>query len=213
MSPGNGFFTRKRIEIAVCGMAHLFGEVAVVVPDTIAVHTYRALGYSEQQSLAKARSNGQSVKNRCQRAIERARTECPSANLRIVDWERDVASLAGYPDAYTKVCALFETNGTFRRDVLEKGRAVLTAKLDSALVTDAAVRECVEYLLNEFAYYLLLRASFGRDVVLPYHQDFGLGHGFCDGAYDEPQPGVGWLIYDIDLFGDDRSEHGVTYAN
>src|SRR5262249_46582201 len=119
MSPGNAFFTRKRIEIAVCGMARLFGEVTVVVPDAIAVHTYRALGYSEQQSRAKAKENGLNIKNRCQRAMERARIESPSTELRILDWECDVKSLPGYWEAYGRVCTLFDTNEHFRKDVLD----------------------------------------------------------------------------------------------
>src|SRR5262245_57233868 len=69
MSPGNAFFTRKRVEIAVCAMARLFGEVAIVVPDTIAVHTYRALGYDEKQSQAKAKKKGLNIRNHCLHAI------------------------------------------------------------------------------------------------------------------------------------------------
>lgn len=213
ISPGNAFFTRKRIEIAICGMARLFGEVNVIVPDTIAVHTYRALGYSEQQSYARAKENGLNIKNRCLRAIERARIESPSAKLRMLDWERDVTTLSGYWDAYAGVCRLFETNARFRNDVLDKGRAVLSAKQPETTIAEAAVREGVEYLLKEFAYFKLFRAAFGRNVVIPYHQDFALGQSFCDGGYAEPLPGIGWLIYDIDVFGANQITKGVSYAN
>lgn len=213
MSPGNAFFTRKRIEIAVCGMARLFGEVAVIVPDTIAVHTYRALGYDEKQSKAKAREHGVNIKNRCLRAIERARIETPSAKLRMLDWEQDVASLPSYANSYAKVCELFETHEQFRKDVLAKGRSLLASKLSPEAVTDAATRECIEYLLKEFAYFNLLRTAFGREVVVPYHQDFKLGYNFCDGGYQAPLPGVGWLIYDIELQGEARQSREVSYAN
>jgi tRNA-dependent cyclodipeptide synthase len=212
MSPGNAFFTRKRIEIAVCGMARLFGEVTVVVPDTIAVHTYRALGYDERQSRTKARENGLNIKNRCLRAMERARIESPSTELRILDWERDVTSSPGYGEAYDRVCALFDTNECFRKDVLNKGRSVLSAKLGEEAVTYTAVREGVEYLLKEFAYFSLFRNVFGRDVVVPYHQDFTLGQRFCDGGYHDPLPGVGWLIYEIEVAGEGQFERGVSHA-
>lgn len=212
-SPSNAFFTRKRIEIAVCGMARLFGEVNLIVPDTIAAHTYRALGYDERQSQAKAREHGINMKNRCLRAMERAQLEAPAARVRLLDWERDVAALPGYAEAYARVCHLFDTNAAFRADVLEKGYSVLTAKLPAASVTESAVREGIQYLLKEFAYFSLLRTAFGRDVVIPYHQDFTLGYRFCDGGYTAPLPGVGWLIYDIELAGESAMAKGASYAN
>jgi hypothetical protein len=57
----------------------------------------------------------------------------------------------------------------------------------------------VDYLLKEFAYFQICREAFGRDLVIPYHQNFTLGHSFCDGGYTEALPGVCWLIYEIAL--------------
>jgi tRNA-dependent cyclodipeptide synthase len=205
ISLGNTFFTRKRIEIAVCGMAHLFGQVTIVIPDVVTRHTYNALGYDEHKGRAKARAAGQKIKNRCLRAIERAHMANSSANLRILDWERDIYSLPGYWDAYAHVCRLFDTNGHFRKDVLDKGYSVLAKKLPEESITPAAVRECIEYLLNEFAFLMLCRGASGRDLVIPYHQDSALGQRFCDGEYQEPLPGVGYLIFEIELIGEAES--------
>ncbi|GAA4463222.1 hypothetical protein GCM10023189_41000 [Nibrella saemangeumensis] len=202
ISPGNAFFTRKRIEIAVCGMAQLFGEVAIVVPGPISAHTYRALGYGEEKVATKVRTEGQNIRNRCLRAMERAQIENPLAKLRILDWERDIESLPGYWDAYADVCRLFNTNEQFQKAVLDKGYSVLSAKLSEDTITPTAVRECVEYLLKEFAYLMLCRAASGKDLVIPYHQDFALGQGFCDGEYQDPLPGIGWLIFKIELVGE-----------
>ncbi|MCU0755319.1 MAG: hypothetical protein MUE46_09375 [Xanthomonadales bacterium] len=52
------------------------------------------------------------------------------------------------------------------------------------------------------------RAYFGRDLVIPYHQDFRLAQGLTDGRYLPAQDGVGWLNYDIDL--DDDTDHGAA---
>lgn len=127
MSFGNGYFTRKRIEVAICGMAHLFGEVAVV-PDTIAMHTYRGKGYSEQECRARVREYGLKMKKRSRRAIERIQAELPAARLHLLDWERD-ASLPDYPEAFAAVSELFDSNEHFRNDVLTKGGDVLSARL------------------------------------------------------------------------------------
>lgn len=199
ISPGNAFFTRKRVEVAICGMAQLFGEVTIVVPDTIGTHTYRALGLSEEKARTKARKEGLNIKNRCMRAMERALTDNPTAKLQLLDWENDIATLPGYRDTYAYVSRLFDTNPDFRQDVLAKGYEVLSKKIPEASITPTAVREGVEYLLKEFAYMMLSRDVFGRDLVIPYHQDFALGHRFCDGTYHAPLHGIGWLIFDIDM--------------
>ncbi|SHL96977.1 tRNA-dependent cyclodipeptide synthase [Chitinophaga sp. CF418] len=199
MSPGNAFFTRKRIEVAISAMAKLFDEVHVLVPDTIAAHTYRALGYSEQEAIAKAKRNGQNIKNRCLRAMERARIESPLSKLRMLDWDQDIATLPGYEESYANVCHLFDTNEAFRRDALDKGRSVLAGKLDSALITEAAALESIQYLLKEFAYMAICRNGENRDIIIPYHQDFALGHGFCDGQYQDALPGLGWVVFEIEL--------------
>jgi tRNA-dependent cyclodipeptide synthase len=202
MSPGNAFYTRKRIEVAICAMAELFGEVHMLVPDTISAHTYRALGYSGQESIAKAKKNGLNIKNRCLRAIELASIKSPSSKLRMLDWDEDIATLPGYQESYVGVCKLFETNAAFRQDVLDKGRSVLAAKLDNAFITEAAVQECIQYLLKEFAYLAICRNGEDRDIIIPYHQDFALGHSFCDGQYQEALQGIGWVVFKIELEGE-----------
>ncbi|WP_080055323.1 tRNA-dependent cyclodipeptide synthase [Spirosoma aerolatum] len=199
ISLGNTFFTRKRIEIAICGMAQLFGEVTIVIPDSVTAHTYRALGYDEARSKAKARTAGQKIKNRCLRAIERARKVNPSATIRILDWEQDISTLSGYWEAYTHACQIFDRNPHFQQAVLNKGYSVLAKRVPEASITRAAVRECIEYLFKEFAYLMVCRTALGRDLVIPYHQDSALGQRFCDGEYQEPLPGIGYLIFEIDL--------------
>jgi hypothetical protein len=78
----------------------------------------------------------------------------------------------------------------------------LAAKLDSALITEAAVLECIQYLLKEFAYLNICRTGADKDIIIPYHQDFALGHGFCDGQYQEALKGIGWVVFDIELAGE-----------
>lgn len=213
MSPGNAFFTRKRIEIAICGFAQLVGDVTVVVPDSISIHTYRALGYSEQDCVAKARRNGNDIKKRCLKAMEKASSQSPQARLHLLDWDRDIATLKDYEQAYLHVCDLYESNAAFRHEVLEKGRSVLCAKLNPLAVTEPAVQECIEYLLKEFAYLHICRQAHCRDLVMPYHQDFTLAQRFCDGTYGKALPGTGWLIFDISLVGEELTSIAPQHNN
>ena len=202
LSPGNGFFSRKRVEIAVCGFAHLSGNLAVIVPDAIAIHTYRALGYTEHEGWASVKRNSLSLKSRCRRAIEISRGGSP-ASVRMLDWDDDVSSQALYEEAYAEVRRLFETHQRFRKDVLLTALSVVQSKTDS-LIGESALVECSQYLLKELAYFRVCRALLGMDVLIPYHNLLGLGVGanFCEGLYGEPVPGVGWAVYDIDLFCD-----------
>jgi tRNA-dependent cyclodipeptide synthase len=211
-SPGNGYFTRKRVEIATCGFAALLGDVTLVVPDTINAHTYRAQGYSESESLAKARRHGRPLKSHSRAAIDRARKDGIDSEIRLVDWDRDVSPEPSFDEAYARVRALFEANAAFREDVLAKVGEVISGKTGNPNHSPEALREGAEYLLKEFAYMALSRDWFGRDIVVPYYQNFELGHRFFSGEYGEALPGMGWLLYEIEVFDMSNAEEGEANA-
>lgn len=212
-SPGNGYFTRKRVEIATCGLAALLGDVTVVVPDTINAHTYRAQGYSESESLAKARRHSRHLKSHSRSAIERAQKEGLDRGIRLLDWERDVSAAASYDEAYARVRTQFEENAAFRGDVLAKVGEVIFSKTGKANHSPEALREGAQYLLKEFAFLALARERFGRDIVLPYYQSFELGQRFVSGEYGEAPPGIGWLLYEIEIFDLSNTEEGEANAD
>lgn len=198
-SPGNGYFSRKRVEVAIAAMAALFDEVLVVVPDTIVEHTYRALGYAETQVAAKARSCSRNLQNRCRRALELARAQYPETRLRLLDWATEVEAFPGHAQEVEAMRSLWCRHPGFRAAVFDKGREVLAAKRTDRPPTDAEVEEGVQYLLKEFAFIRRARRQLGRDLVIPYHQDFPLGQALSDGQYLPAEAGIGWLIYDIEL--------------
>lgn len=209
-SPGNGYFTRQRIEVAIGALAHAFDEVVVVVPDTIVQHTYRALGLPEAEAIAKARISGKKLKNRCLRAIELARQHLPAARIRMLDWASEVDADPQQTQDIEQIRQLYAEYPCFRAEVRQKGHEVLASKRSDRPPTEAEVEEGVQYLLKEFAFMRRARAHFGRDLVIPYHQDFRLAQGINDGTYLPAQDGVGWLIYDIDL--DDAPEGELRHA-
>jgi tRNA-dependent cyclodipeptide synthase len=211
MSVGNGFFSRKRIEIAICGFARLSGDLAVIVPDSIAIHTYLALGYTESEARASVKKRGLGLKSRCRRAIELSRAMSP-AKVRMLDWESDVSSQSLYQGAYAEVKRLFETHNRFRGDLLRTARSVVESKTTDSDITESALVECAHYLLKELAYFRICRDLFGMDVLIPYHSFIGVAADFCDGVYGEPVRGVGWAVYDIDLLGDTDAALGGSYV-
>lgn len=210
MSPGNGFFSRKRVDIAVCGFAQLSGNVAVVVPDTIAIHTYRALGYTEREGRDRARKHGQLLKSRCRRSIELSRT-LSSASVRLLDWDVDVTAQHQYEAAWTEVMLLFETHKRFRADILLTAQSFIQSRTTDPL-TESALVECANYILKELAWLRICRNALGMDVLVPYHKYFAVAADFCDGLYSEPVPGVGWAVYDIDLFGETGDATGGAHV-
>lgn len=198
ISPGNGYFTRERIEIAVCGMASLLGNVTVVIPDTIAAHTFRALGYDEKQSREKARHNGQNIKNRCEQAIKKARACFPEARIEMPDWETGIAAVQGYSAAYDQIKALYTTNQTFRLEICSQVKEVLASKTDVDALHEDAVQEATEYLLKELAHLVMCRPTFGREVLIAYYRHFSLLDLLWRYGFGPQLAGVGGLIYDIE---------------
>jgi tRNA-dependent cyclodipeptide synthase len=200
MSPGNGYFSRRRIEIAIGAFAQLSGRVATLVPDTIALHTYRALGYAEKDARSHVRKNSLSLKNRATRAMEQSRARVPGATLWSLDWNNDVATIPGIDAAYAQVEQLFASHEVFRADVLATARTVLEARESAA--PESAVESAAQYLLWELAFISVCRDWFGTDVIIPYHKPFTIGARFCEGFYGAPVPGVGWVLYEIQLEGE-----------
>lgn len=207
-SPGSGYFSRKRVEVAIEGMAALFDEVLVVVPDTIVEHTYRALGYPEAHLVSKARSTARNLQNRCQRAIELAQARYPGTRLRLLDWATEVEGHPGHDADVEEMRALFRHHPGFRASVIHKGHEVLATKRTDRPPSDAEIEEGVQYLLKEFAFIRRARRQLGRELVMPYYQDFSLVQGLCDGRYLPADAGVGWLIYEIELDGEESEEGG-----
>lgn len=213
MSPGNGYFTKKRVEIAVAAFAQLSGNVAVIVPDAISIHTYRALGYSESDCRAHVKKHGQHLKNRAQRAIELSAVQTPGARVRQLDWNRDVASIPGFVDARARLERLVEHDPRFRHDVLGVARTVIEGKRQGAGATEAAVREAANYLLSEFAFIRVCRSLLGERVVVPYHKPFPLAADLAAGVYGESIPGVSWPTYEIEILGGDELAAGGSHAH
>lgn len=200
-SPGNGYFTTKRVEIAVCGFAQLCGDVAVVVPDTIAAHTYRARGYTDADARASAKAAGRDVKRRCRRGLARNQAVAPSAHTRVLDWECDVWADPRVTRAHATIERLFEHDASFRAQTLDLVQIVLDSKVAGEIGADA-LREGASYVLKELAFISVCREILGTEVLIPYHRRWTLGMSLCEGAFGQAIPGVGWLIYDIEVFHD-----------
>lgn len=198
-SPGNGYFSTKRVEIAISGFAQLSSDVTVVVPDTIAAHTHRACGSSEADTQRRVKEIARHLHRRCRKGVERAGQIAPNARRRILHWERDVWADARIARAHARVDGLFETNADFREETLALVHGVLAAKTSS--LTTEALREGANYVLKELAFMSVCSSILGTDVIIPYYRPWLLGARLCEGVYDgEPTPGVGWLVYEVDLF-------------
>lgn len=211
MSPGNGYFSRRRIEIAIGAFALLSRRVAALVPDAIALHTYRALGYTELDARNHVRRSSLSLKRRASRAMELSRARVPDARLWSLDWNDDIAAIPGIESAYDRVERLFASHQVFRADALATARNVLAARGTDVLAE--AVTGAARYLLWELAFISVSRSMFGTDVIIPYHKPFTLGARYCEGFYGEPVPGVGWALYEIELAGEQRPLDEVRHGN
>jgi tRNA-dependent cyclodipeptide synthase len=120
--------------------------------------------------------------------------------MRVLDWERDVWADPRVTRAHAAIERLFETNEAFRDSTLDLVQTVLGSKTARAEIGAEALREGANYVLKELAFMGTCRSLLGVDVIIPYHRRFVLGASFTEGVYGEAAPGVGWLVYDVELF-------------
>lgn len=210
-SVGNGYFSRRRVEIAVAAFAHLSDDVVLLVPDAISVHTYRALDYGETGSRSRVKKHGVHMVNRVKRAMTLAEATNEEASLRLFCWETHIAHLPELAPALTRVETLMENSARFRSDVMATARSVLEGRREGPF-TEAAIREAANYLIAELAFISISAEYFGAHIVVPYYRPFHLGANFCAGLYGEPVRNVSWAVYNIELTTDDVTEEASLAA-
>ena len=204
-SVGNGYFSSKRVEIAVAAFSQLSNDVTLIVPDAISIHTYRALGYTEAQCRVRVRRKGLHMTNRVRRAMILAEAKEERASLSLIGWATHVAHLPEMEFAIAKVERLMESSGRFRADVMDTAESVLQGRRDGEF-SDRAVREAANYLIAELAFVSISARHFGAHVIVPYYRPFQLGADLCAGHYGEPIENVSWPVYDIELAGASAGE-------
>lgn len=182
MSPGNSYFNNRIVYDLILFTAQRFSAVYIWVPDEPAMHTYKALGYSDDKACQKARKYGNALKNRSARAIEEVSLIYPNIPYATLDWHSQIESEQEYQKQLDYIDKLYLENREFYDDVRKETARVI--QRISHPVAESALDEGVHYVLKEIAVCAALPTILrSNNVAVLYHRNFKVLEKFFSGAY------------------------------
>lgn len=198
MSPGNGYFKKPIIYHLVDFAAKNFSQVHIWVPDLPAVHTYKALGYTDQEAQQKARLQGNNLKNHAVRAIQLLDSDAQQ-HCFISDWVHEIETNQIYQEKLAYVKKLYQTNAEFVQDAhSESARVIEGYSRRRQPVTPDSLNEATQYLLKEMAYFLACESILqSKSITLMYHRRWQVFEKFLSGHYDGNKTNIGLLIVEF----------------
>jgi len=204
ISLGNGYFNRERVELILTGMASQFEEVVVLMPDSPALHTYRALGYDEHNANKNMKKHRYEVERYCRRTSEKIEYEYGKNNIRILRWS-DITEQACYQEAMAQVLTLYQNHPGFREAILRNTDRYILARLDNKKIDvhqlggfQKILEHAAHYLLEEMAFHDVIYTLIGKDTIASYYRDLEIGGKYTNGEYGNPSnPHLGWVTYSI----------------
>lgn len=201
ISLGNGYFSRKRLEIILAGMAHYFSEVTVIIADLPTLHSYYALGYNEHTAMRKLAIHSHSLIHRCETIFNKILNLKVATN--IITWKNVLMQEAHYQKAYQRVINIYQNNAEFRRKVQKNTEHHILAMLEEEDINQVGgmkmvVEKAAHYLLEETAFYEVSHLVLGKESISSYYKPLELITNYINGQYGNPQNSrVGVVVYHI----------------
>jgi cyclo(L-tyrosyl-L-tyrosyl) synthase len=184
MSPGNSYFKDDVIKNLLKKVVEKYGRAAVFIADVPAISTYIALGYPENRARRdKAIPQGNALKNRTRKAM--AELGYTDTQIKIIDWDTEVAHDPRYEVKYGEVQKLYQTNNAFAEAADAATRNVLenTGKIISNMKEATTI--AVQYLLAEFAFLTFAPEYLNTEkVVYIYHKEWPVYESYRRGEFD-----------------------------
>ena len=181
MSPGNSYFKKDTIDALLRFCAEEFSKVRIMVADKPMEHTYRAMGNDKSKSKRKARLNGNTLQNHCQRSID----ETVDGDVTLLEWVNEITPHQAYQRELQRIEELYQDNLNFRTEAQETTRTVLEGNLKEGIEMESAVEEGVHYLLKELAFLSASPEMFGVErVAYVYHHKWEIYEDFVAGSFD-----------------------------
>jgi tRNA-dependent cyclodipeptide synthase len=203
ISLGNGYFSRRRLEVLLTGMASYFSELVVIVPDLPTLHSYRALGYDEQAAMQKVESHSHLIINRCKTIFNEIAEAKLKVITKIVTWQDSFAQEDYYREIYSYIINIYQNKPEFRQEVQKNTEYYILARLeDKDLHSLGGMKVVVEkaayYLLEEIAFHIVSHLVLGKEPILSYYKSLELITNCINGKYCNPQNiHAGILVYSI----------------
>jgi cyclo(L-tyrosyl-L-tyrosyl) synthase len=179
LSPFNGYYAPRRVEMLVEWAARLFKRVDVLVPGFEAAHTLTAAGVGSLEAAGRARRAVNQLRNPAVRALARAGVMNPEQRVR--SWTQ-LMDRSEYTVLREKVRMAYRTDPAVRdacRVVARKAvRNILNAEPD-----ETQVDGCVDYPLAELPFVTDSPSIFDvPSSVFVYHRQIELAEPLLAGA-------------------------------
>lgn len=201
ISLGNGYFSRKRLEVILAGMAHYFSEVTVIIADLPTLHSYYALGYDEHTAMHKLEIHSHSLMHRCETIFNKILDL--KATTSIITWKNVLMQETLYQKAYQRVINIYQNNAEFRQKVQENTEHHILAMLEDEDINQVGgmkmvVEKAAHYLLEEMAFHEVSHLVLGKESISSYYKPLELITNYINGQYGNPQNNhVGIVVYHI----------------
>ncbi len=203
ISPGNGYFSKDRLEVILMGVASYFAEVVVIVPDLPALHTYHALGYDEHHSMERMKKHKRDKRGICKQMSDKIWNNFGKKNLQFVTWSDNVVHEECYQHALQQAIELYHSNLSFRESILRNTERYVLARLEEQNVQQLGgmkkiVEKAAYYLIEEMALHQVLHEILGKEPIISYYRDLELVSNYVNGKYDNPKNDhIGWVVYNV----------------
>lgn len=181
MSVGNSYFSEEKVQKLIEFSERNFEKIIVMSPNIPAEHTFRALGYKENEAKKRARDDSNLLINRAKRKIELLKDK---DKFEIWEWKRDVSANEFYKDKYKEIYKLYKTNMEFKIDARNTTKKVLESKYRKPENIEDAIDEAVFYLIEELAFVISLPERYNKNIVYLYHSKWPIFEKLINGDYD-----------------------------
>jgi cyclo(L-tyrosyl-L-tyrosyl) synthase len=179
MSPGNSYFKRETIDTLITECAKKFSKIILMIPDKPAVHTYKAIGYSDSDAERKARLKCNALVNNCNYSLSKINNDA----IVIAKWDNSIVNSSEYNNQYNYFNELYNTNEAFRKDVRDTTKNVIEKKIKDNNNIESAIDEGVTYLLSELPFITTCAKMYGP-IGYIYHNHWPIYENYINGVYD-----------------------------
>ncbi len=190
ISLGNSYFSKNKIQGLMQYCATTFSQTRVLIPARIMIYTYLAQGYPKREAEIKARLKGNALRNSC-KGID----QMVELNVRVLEWEREIAKHNAYLLEELKIETLYRNNAQFRSHIRQTTASVLESTVQSEVNIDDAVELGIYFLLKELAFLSASPKIFGvENVAYVYHKRWDIYERFVNGDFCEKRTDLGFVI-------------------
>jgi tRNA-dependent cyclodipeptide synthase len=204
ISPRNAYYADPdNIRFALDTVLRDYGMAYVMIPDVPDINNYLAYGYSENTAQRNAQRDSGALKSNIRdicdgRGYSYSDTGHSSAQVRIIDWAKDVELHPAYKEKRDAIGALYDNNAAFRQAAWETTQRALETRIAhnseakkriQKTGIDKAVDKAVGYVLSEIAFLEAVPVIFnGCRVEYAYHRNWEIFEKLINGRYGNERP-------------------------